>query len=127
MVDTNLMVLLLVGLVNPERIQHFKRTQDFTVDDFRQLRKLLDELGTPLIATPHILSQVSDLTDLPGPERVTIRALFKKIIQEIDEKYDAANLLVRNFTFRYSIFALGRCSVTVLDGRSNFKRWCQGK
>ena len=28
-VDTNLFVLLLVGLVNPRRIPEFKRTQDF--------------------------------------------------------------------------------------------------
>jgi hypothetical protein len=33
-VDTNLLVLLLVGSVNSARIPNFKRTQDFTIDDF---------------------------------------------------------------------------------------------
>ncbi len=35
--DTNLFVLLLVGSVNTNRIRDFKRTGDFTVEDFRTL------------------------------------------------------------------------------------------
>jgi hypothetical protein len=34
LVDTNLLVLLLVGLVNKRRIRRFKRTRDFTPADF---------------------------------------------------------------------------------------------
>ena len=34
LVDTNLFVLLLVGLVNENRILNFQRTQDFTIEDF---------------------------------------------------------------------------------------------
>jgi hypothetical protein len=43
----------------------FKRTQDFTIEDFDLVARLICWFGK-LIATPHVLSQVSDLTDLPG-------------------------------------------------------------
>jgi hypothetical protein len=44
-IDTNLLVLLLVGLVNPSRIPSFKRTQDFSTDDFRVLHPLFERFG----------------------------------------------------------------------------------
>lgn len=74
LVDTNLLVLLLVGTVNKQRIPNFKRTEDFTIEDYELLVRLINWFGK-LIATPHVLSQVSDLTDLPGKERTAIRAV----------------------------------------------------
>ncbi len=68
LVDANLLVLLLVGTVNRRRIGDFKRTQSFTAEDFDLLRKLIAHLGPRMVATPHVLSQVSDLTDLKGRE-----------------------------------------------------------
>jgi hypothetical protein len=65
LVDSNLLVLFLVGLVNKQRILEFKRTQNFTVDDFHLLANLIVWFGR-LIATPHVLGQVSDLADLAG-------------------------------------------------------------
>jgi len=65
LVDTNLLVLFLIGLVNKRRILSFKRTQYFTVEDFDLLSRLIDWLGR-LVTTPHVLSPVSDLTDLAG-------------------------------------------------------------
>ena len=51
LVDANLLVLFLVGAVNEKRILDFKRTQDFTIEDFELLRRLIDWFGK-LIATP---------------------------------------------------------------------------
>lgn len=114
-VDTNLFVLLLVGLVNTKRIQNFKRTQDFTVEDFRTLERLVQWFGAPLIATPHVLSQVSDLTDLPGWERTRIRELFKQIVEKVDEQYDPAKQLIHHSLF--TRFGLGDASVAAVCGR----------
>jgi hypothetical protein len=81
LVDTNLLVLFLVGTVNRQRIANFKRTGDFTIEDYELLARLIGWFGK-LIATPHVLSQVSDLTDLTGKELVASRALFKKLVIE---------------------------------------------
>jgi hypothetical protein len=114
-IDTNLLVLLLVGLVNPRRIASFKRTQDFSIEDFRVLRKLVEWFGVPLVATPHVLSQVSDLTDLSGKEAILIRELFKSIVEEIEEQHDAARRLVRHPLFER--FGLGDASIAQVCAR----------
>ena len=55
LIDTNLLVLLLVGLVNKRRILDFKRTQNFTIEDFDILLRLVNWFGK-LFTTPHVLS-----------------------------------------------------------------------
>lgn len=62
LVDANLLVLFLVGRLSRRRILEFKRTQNFTIEDFDPLSNLINWFGK-LVATPHVLSQVSDLTD----------------------------------------------------------------
>jgi hypothetical protein len=98
-IDANLMVLWLVGSVNPDRIPNFKRTGNFTIVDFQILQRLLTWFGQPLIATPHVLSQVSDLTDLDGTEATLVRELFRSTVEAIDERYTYAKDLVRHPLF----------------------------
>jgi len=114
-VDTNLLVLLVVGSVNPNRVATFKRTQDFTLGDFRMLSRLVDWFGKPLVTTPHVLSQVSDLTDLAGPEAIVARELLKSTIEVVEERYDEARRLVVHPLFRR--FGLGDASVAAVCER----------
>ncbi len=93
LVDSNLLVLLLVGLVNKHRIQNFKRTQDFTVEDFDLLVRLIAWFGK-LFATPHVMSQASDLADLRGDELRQVRRLFRSIVERMTESYDPSRVLV---------------------------------
>jgi hypothetical protein len=57
LVDTNLLVLYLVGKVNRKRIPSFKRTQTYTVEDFDLLAHLMAWFGK-LVTTPHILTHL---------------------------------------------------------------------
>ncbi|MEQ1946792.1 MAG: hypothetical protein ABL995_06375 [Bryobacteraceae bacterium] len=84
LIDTNLLVLLVVGLVNPRRIEAFKRTRQYTAADFRLLNAALDGFR-PLYATPQIAAEVSNLTDLGGIERVAARNVLKTIVNEWTE------------------------------------------
>jgi hypothetical protein len=99
LVDTNLLVLFLVGLVNPRRIGTFKRTESFLVDDFELLRSLISHFGPRLLATPHIWSQVSDLTDLKGEELMRVRSLMRDLVERSEEHFDAARGLVSHPVF----------------------------
>jgi hypothetical protein len=99
LVDTNLLVLFLVGTVNRKRILNFKRTSDFTTADYDLLVALINRFGT-LIATPHVLSQVSDLTDLPGKELAAVREAFKVVVEQTEESYDSSRALVADPVFR---------------------------
>jgi len=98
LVDTNLLVLFLVGCVNRQRILNFKRTQDFAIEDFDLLSRLIEWFGR-LISTPHVLTQVSDLVRLPGKERLAIRRLFRLVVERIEESYDPSLALVSGPTF----------------------------
>ena len=98
LVDTNLLVLLLVGSVNRHRILNFKRTGDFSIEDYDLLRHLIGHFGK-LIATPHVLSQVSDLTDLTGKEFTAVRELFKLLVENVEETYDTSRTLVGDPVF----------------------------
>ncbi|MBZ5622958.1 MAG: hypothetical protein LAQ69_30125 [Acidobacteriia bacterium] len=91
-------VLWLVGLVNERRIKEFKRTGAFTVEDFRLLSFLIDWFGK-IVATPHVLSQVSDLADLPGKELRQMRQLFKSVVEQIEEFYETSRVLVADPAF----------------------------
>ena len=115
-IDTNLFVLLLVGSVNRKRIRDFKRTADFTVKDFDTLKALVKWFGTPIVTTPHVLSQISDLTDLPGREGAVIRQLLKSTVEVIEETYDSARSLVIHPLFER--FGLGDASVAAVCARN---------
>lgn len=96
--DTNLLVLFLVGAVNRQRIPKFKRTQSFTTEDFDLLTRLIAWFGK-LIATPHVLSQASDLTDLRDKELAEVRRKFKLIVDQAEESYDESRALVADPIF----------------------------
>lgn len=62
LLDTNLLVLLIIGLVDREKIPSHKRTNKYTPDDFDLLIHLLDRFQK-IVVTPHILAETSNLID----------------------------------------------------------------
>jgi predicted nucleic acid-binding protein len=84
LIDTNLLVLFAVGSVNRGRIENFKRTRQYTIEDFELLVRVL-ERGEPLYTVAHVLAEVSNLTDLAGAERPKIRQVLKKTISLLTE------------------------------------------
>lgn len=98
LVDSNLLVLLLVGMVNRQRILNFKRTQNFTIEDFDLLTRLIDCFGR-LITTPHVLSQASDLADLRDMELLEVRRRFRLIVDQATEFNDPSRVLVADPIF----------------------------
>ena len=60
LVDTNLLLLYIVGKNDPERIPRFKRTMSFTIEEFDLLSKFF-EIFDKLVTTPNVLTEVSNL------------------------------------------------------------------
>ena len=92
LVDSNLLVLYLVGKVNRRRITQFKRTRSFRVEDFEILDGILAQFHTKL-TTPGIWAEVSNLTDLQGTELRAIRQLIQKKLQLVTEHYTPSSEL----------------------------------
>lgn len=58
--DTNILLLYFVGLLDPQAIPKFKRTDTFVVEDYYTLLAVLQFVSKP-ITTPNILTEVSNL------------------------------------------------------------------
>jgi len=84
LVDANLLVLWVVGSVNRNRIETFKRTSNYTKTDYDFLRRVLASFETHY-TVPHVLAEVSNLTDLPGAERQQARSFLKEAISLLTE------------------------------------------
>ena len=84
LVDTNLLVLLVVGTVNPNRIQSFKRTSQYNKSDFHLLTQVIARFDT-LYTVAHVMAEVSNLTDLAGRERLEARQVLKKLLEITSE------------------------------------------
>jgi len=99
LIDANLLLLLVVGKTSEARIAKFKRTQQYTVEHFRLLRDLVDRFQ-PVVTTPHVLTEVSNLAALQEPELSALRTEFHVIVQDARELYDETAELVQDPAFR---------------------------
>lgn len=62
LIDTNLLILLLVGSYNEDMISSFKRTTNYVVEDYRYLKVFLTGFEKHFY-TPNILTEITNLTD----------------------------------------------------------------
>jgi predicted nucleic acid-binding protein len=84
LIDTNLLVLFVVGSVNRDRIETFKRTRQYTKADYDLLLRILQEFKQRYTVA-HVLAEVSNLTDLSSFERHRARHILKETISLLDE------------------------------------------
>jgi hypothetical protein len=97
-VDTNLLLLFLIGRTNKNRILSFKRTQAYVPEDFDLLDRFMAQFKI-LITTPHVLTEVSNLGKLQGQEQEAFRSQFTLMIEESREHYDESRLVVKQDCF----------------------------
>ncbi|RCJ33838.1 hypothetical protein A6769_24210 [Nostoc punctiforme NIES-2108] len=98
LIDTNILLLFLVGSVNQERITKFNRTQQFIPEDYELLLEFIARFQK-LVTTPNILTEVNSLANQLGePERSQCFAIFAQFVKNVallDEYYvnslDAVN------------------------------------
>jgi hypothetical protein len=62
LIDTNLLMLLLVGSYNEDEIISFKRTKNYIIEDYKYLTSFLAKFKKH-IYTPNILTEMTNLTD----------------------------------------------------------------
>ncbi len=78
--DTNILLLFFIGAFDQNLIPRFKRTRQFSVEDYATLISILG-LFDRIATTPHILTEVSNLAGQLGePAR---SEYFKKFSSEI--------------------------------------------
>jgi rRNA-processing protein FCF1 len=87
LIDTNLLLLYLVGRYDPRRIPKFKRTMIFAIEDFFTLLKFF-EYFNEVVTTPNILTEVNSLANqLPDNIKVGFYPKFAEQIAALQEHY----------------------------------------
>jgi hypothetical protein len=87
LIDTNILLLLFVGLVNRDRISQFNRTEKFLPEDFDLLVRIIEHFQK-VITTPNVLTELSSLINQLGePERSQCYTVFTQQMNLLDEFY----------------------------------------
>jgi hypothetical protein len=98
--DTNLLILLTLGVLNPKLILKHKRSQIFTVEDFDLLRVFIESKYEKILLTPNIVTETSNLlAQIGDPEKSTILQKFAEILEKYDETYLQSKMAVNNGYF----------------------------
>jgi hypothetical protein len=99
LLDTNVLLLWLVGLTDPDLFLTFKRVNTFNNDDFVLLARFLESFEA-LITTPHVLAEVSNFVDQAPPyRRKELIASLQFFAQQHAEHYETAKTLSQREEF----------------------------
>jgi hypothetical protein len=102
--DSNLLLLLIVGLVDSHFIANFKRTRMFAQEDFNLLIHIMRRFEKCSI-TPHVLTEVSNfIGQIKEPYLDKCRAQLAQFINSSKEHYSPAkDLLAMKEYFRFGV------------------------
>ena len=94
--DSNLLLLLVVGTYNAERIGTFKRTEKYIQNDFKLLETLRKQLDR-WVTTPNIITEVDNLSrQTDGREYSKISSAFNTVMSKFVEHYYSSHEAVAN-------------------------------
>jgi hypothetical protein len=111
LLDTNLLVLLVVGMADQKSINTHKKLGVYSLDDFRLL---VATLGTcrKFVVTPHVLAETSNLVvhgmygDLEKKAFLAIQGLLQ--VSNFSETHDYLSTIVSNDGFlKYGVSDIG--------------------
>ncbi len=131
--DSNLLLVDVLGLDNPALISKFKRTDRYKSGDFDRIVATLNRYqGIHL--TPNVVTEVSNLaTALPERYRPTFVARLAEVLAVSSESYVAsAGLLSRPECWRFGVTDLGlenlaRSGLTVLTADRRLASYLAGQ
>lgn len=115
-VDSNLLLLLVVGMTSRDYVGKHKRLKEFTVDDFDLLKEQLS-VATRIVITPNTLTETSNLIDhISDPARTRIYETLRSLVKSpgAKETYVASVRAVEN----PELSRLGLADCVLLDACS---------
>ena len=94
LIDTNIILLYLIGSIDISLIRDFSRTAMFTASDFYKVSKFIDYFDLK-ITTPHVLTEVSNLIG----NKQNLPNLLKTYIEKSKEIYLKSSEVSKNNAF----------------------------
>jgi hypothetical protein len=111
--DSNLLLLLAIGLWNPRAIRTQKRLSNFSVADFELLKNFLGHFQN-ILTTAHILAEVSNLAGAAtGQTKDAIFLQLQSLFVSLDERRESASILCSLPEFR--MFGITDAAISLLS------------
>lgn len=134
LIDTNLLVLLVIGSVSPTAIAGNKRLSAYTVTDYKLLLSFVERFSA-LFTTPHILTEVSNLIGCETKQQQQGLEILKLLTQRMEEVLPASQETMGTHSRSYLKFGLSDASIhrvaadnlLVLTDDLNFCYYLQGQ
>jgi hypothetical protein len=134
LIDTNLLVLLVVGALNPDQISVYKRTNQYSSEDYQLLLSFVDRFRV-VATTPNILTEASNLLEgyaYRGQQAFTLLERVAQVTHEIF--YDSLPTMM-SYSRSYLKFGLSDATIhrvaednyLVLTDDLNFCAYLQGQ
>lgn len=99
--DTNMIILLVVGLADEALVSKHKRTRAYSINDFRLLVHIISNYQDVTVV-PNALSEVSNLLSFEADDRSrTILAVFSNFVESTNERYVASVDAIKRPEFRW--------------------------
>jgi hypothetical protein len=109
-IDTNLMLVLLIGALDRDQVERFKRTRAYTRADYDLLIAFVTEFDR-IVATPNVVTEVSNLLgQLTEPLRRKALASLGAFTGSLEERYLPSRELAADAVFA----VLGVADVSIL-------------
>jgi hypothetical protein len=111
LLDTNILVLLVVGRAEPTLVGRYSRVSQFTADDLDLLERVIAQFAG-LSTTPHVLTEVNSLTNhLKGDSKSRAATVLAELSLTCVELYTPASTL----TTRSGYIDLGLTDAAILE------------
>lgn len=115
--DTNVLVLLIVGLTDINLIGKHKRTCTYNLRDFKRLRTIIDQY-CQIVITPHILSETSNLLSQTGEiSKTGVLHTFKLLMEKLKEEAVIGIKIVKHESF--DRFGITDCGILQLLNKND--------
>lgn len=82
-IDTNLLLLLLIGLFDKNQIEKVRRIRTYSIDDFEKIIRLIDFYNKEITITSNLLTEICNLSDTFNIES---KYKFFKFLEEFQSK-----------------------------------------
>lgn len=97
LIDTNVLLVLIVGLVDEGLVGRFRRTSSYTAEDFHLLRRLVRPFAR-IVTTPQILAELSNLSPTGRKDALAARYFSQLVglLREAHERHVAKDVMIRS-------------------------------
>lgn len=102
LIDTNALLVLILGLIDPKSISKNKRASIYEEEDFNNLLYIIEDFNK-LVILPNIWTELDNLlSNLTGDNKYRYCEILKRLSGQINEKYIASNIGI-NSDFFYQL------------------------